>query len=335
VQAKALDLIPGPRAMITTLVYRDNRFSAHNPPLDTLAALRAEAGVMLWVDLDQPTPAEIGAVLETLFAFHPLVVEDCLSETRFPKYEVYDDYLYLVMHAVDYSRAEKFPTTELDLLLGKSFLVSFHRQPLKPVQLAIERCLKSPGTPVRGPDRLAHSLLDLMTEAYKPALDDLRMDVAAIEYAALHEPGNLLPRVLAARKELAALRQILRPQRQIIAELAQGRTGFFRPILLPYLRDLAEDLARIERLANNWAEQLLLAFRIFLSRADREASQSIRILTALTALTLPVLVIGGWFGMNYAYMWELHWRFAYPLVLALTVVCTLWMLVYLRKKRWF
>ncbi len=321
--------------MITTLVYRDNRFAAHNPPWESLAALRAAAGVLLWVDLDQPTPTEIQAVFETLFAFHPLVVEDCLSETRFPKYAVYDDYLYLVMHAVDQTDTNRFATTELDLLLGKNFLVTFHRQPLRPVQLALERCLKSPGTPVRGPDRFAHTILDFMAEAYQPALDGLRTEIAAVEHAALHAAADLLPRVLAARKQLAALRQILRPQRQIVGELAQGRTGFFRPILLPYLRDLAEDLARIERLANNWAEQLILAFRIFLSRADREANEGIRVLTALTALTLPVLVIGGWYGMNFNPMWELHRSFTYPVAVALTVVSTLWMLIFLRRKRWF
>jgi magnesium transporter len=321
--------------MITILVFRDHRFAVQNPPLESLPALRAEPGVMLWVDLDRPTPEESAAILERLFAFHPLVIEDCFSESRFPKYEVYDDYLYLVMRAVDYSRTEKFTTTELDLLLGRNFLVSFHRQPLKPVQQAIERCLKSPTTPVRGPDRFAHTILDLLTEAYKPALDHLGTEVAAIEYAALHEAGNLLPRILATRKELAILRQIVRPQREIIAELAHGRTGWFRPILLPYLRDLTEDLTRIERLANRWAEQLILAFRVFLSRADQEASQSIRILTALTAITLPVLVIGSWFGMNFGHMFELRWRFAYPAVALFTVVCTLWILVYLRKKRWF
>lgn len=320
--------------MITILVFRDHRLAAQNPPLAALPGLRAEPGVMLWVDLDRPTAEESAAILERLFAFHPLVIEDCLSETRFPKYEVYDDYLYLVMRAADYSRSEKFTTTELDLLLGRNFLVSFHRQPLKPVEQAIERCLKSPAAPVRGPDRFVHTMLDLLTEAYKPALDHLGAEVAAIEYAALHEAGHLLPRILATRKELATLRQIVRPQREIIAELAHGRTGWFRPILLPYLRDLTEDLARIERLANRWAEQLILAFRVFLGRADQEANQGIRILTALTAITLPVLVIGSWFGMNFGHMAELRWRFAYPAVALVTMVCTLWMFVYLRKKRW-
>ncbi|MDD3179863.1 MAG: magnesium transporter CorA family protein [Opitutaceae bacterium] len=321
--------------MITTLVYRDSRLAAHNPPYESLAALRADPGVMLWVDLDQPTDEEGRLVLESLFAFHPLVIEDCLSETRFPQYEVYDDYLYLVMHAIDYSRTERFTTTELDLLLGRKFLVTFHRRPLKPVQATLDRCLKNPANPVRGPDRLVHTLLDYMTEAYKPVLEDFRAEITAIEQAALREPGNLLPRVLAARKGLATFRQLVRPQREIVSELAHGRTGFFRPTLLPYMRDLAEELARFERMVNAWAEQAILAFRVFLNRTDHEANLGIRVLTALTALTLPVLVVGSWFGMNYQHMPEIPGRYSYFVALVLTIVSTVGMLAYLRRKRWF
>jgi Mg2+ and Co2+ transporter CorA len=188
--------------MITTLVYRDSRFAAHNPPADTLATLRAEPNVMLWVDLAAPTEAEIKLVLEIVFAFHPLAIEDCVADSPLPKLEEYDDYLYLVMHAVDYSRADKFTTTELDLFLGKNFLVTFHRQPLKPVQTALDRYLKTPGTAVRGPDRFAHVILDLMVEAYKPALDELRTELEQIEGGVLHqiEAGDLFPRVAALRK---------------------------------------------------------------------------------------------------------------------------------------
>ena len=79
--------------MITTLVYRDHKLSAHNPPVESLAALRKEPGVMLWIDLAAPTPEEIKAIFEDLFAFHPLVIEDCVSDSPLPKLEAYDDYL--------------------------------------------------------------------------------------------------------------------------------------------------------------------------------------------------------------------------------------------------
>ncbi|MDF3058004.1 MAG: magnesium transporter [Rariglobus sp.] len=322
--------------MITTLLYRDHKFQGQNPPLESLAALRIEPNVMLWVDLSDPTPAEIKAIFEELFAFHPLVIEDCVGDSPLPKLESYDDYLYFVMHAVDYSKTDKFTTTELDLILGKNFLVTFHRQPLKPVQAALDRCLRMPGVPVRGPDRFAHTLLDLMVDAYKPALEELRGEIEWIESAVLANVHSreLFPRVVALRKELAQLRQIVRPQREVASELAQGKARLIRATILPYLRDLAEDLAHIENQAVSWADQLILSFRVYLNKSSHEANQGIRVLTALTALTIPPLLIGGWFGMNFAHMTELDNRYSYPLAAILTLASIGAMAFFMRKRRW-
>src|SRR5690606_16168405 len=99
--------------------------------------------------------------------------------------------------------------------------------------------------PVRGPDRFAHTLLDQLAEAYTPALDELRADLEEVEESVLGRatPKELFPQVVALRKDLAMLRQIVRPQRVVAAELASGKSGFIRPSILPYLRDLSEDFA--------------------------------------------------------------------------------------------
>jgi magnesium transporter len=322
--------------MLTTLVYRHNKFAAHNPPVEALPALRDEPGVLLWVDLAAPTEEEIKLVLEQLFAVHPLVIEDCTTDSPFPKLEAYDDYLHLVMHAVDYSRTDKFSTTELDLILGRNFLVTFHRQPLRSMQSAIERSLRNPHQPVRGPDRFAHTILDTMVEAYQPALDELRSELEEIENMALRQttPQELFPRVLTLRKELAQLRQIVRPQRAVAVELAQGRSRFIRAVLVPYLRDLSDELARIETQATAWADQLILSFRVYLNRSSFEASEGIRMLTSLTALSIPPLLIGGWFGMNFAHMPELGRVWAYPITFILTLMTTAGMAFFMRRKGW-
>lgn len=322
--------------MITTLVYRHNRLSAHNPPVADLPALRDEPGVMLWVDLSEPTDAEIQLVLEQLFNVHPLVIEDCTTDSPFPKLEAYDQYLHLVMHAVDYSKTDKFSTTELDLILGRSFLITFHRQPLRPIQLALDRSVRSPQHPVRGPDRFAHTILDNMVEAYQPALDELRAELEDIENAALRQThaNELFPRVLGLRKELAQLRQIVRPQRAVALELAQGRTRFFRAVLVPYLRDLGDELARIESQATGWADQLILSFRVYLNRSGVETNESIRVLTSLTALSIPPLLIGGWFGMNFERMGLLDRPWAYPLAFGVTAVTTAMMALFMRRRGW-
>jgi len=324
--------------MITTLVFREGRHHLHNPPVDTLAALRAEPGVMLWVDLSEPTSEETAAVLERVFSVHPVVIEDCTTDSPLPKIDAFDDYLHIVVHAVDYSKTDKFSTTDLDLILGKNFLVTFHRQPLRLVQQVLERHGRSGHgvQPVRGPDRFAHTLLDQLVEAYKPALEELRADLEAIEEAVLGEaePHELFPQVTALRKDLATLRQIVRPQRAVAVELAQGKPGFIRPVILPYLRDLAEDFARIESQASGWGDQLILSFRLYLKRSTNQTNEGIKMLTGLTALTTPPILIGGWFGMNFHSMPELAPVWAYPVAAAATFGFTAALFFYLRRRRW-
>ena len=324
--------------MITTLLYRDHRLLAHNPPLSTVATLRNEPGVMVWVDLSAPTAEETTAILETLFSIHPVVIDDCSTHSHFPKLDAFDDYLHLVMHAVDYSKTDKFSTTDLDLILGKNFLISYHPQPLRLVQQVLERYSRSgqSAPPVRGPDRFAHTLLDQLVEAYKPALDELRQDLEAIEESVLGHasPKELFPQVVALRKDLATLRQIVRPQRAVAAELAQGKPGFLRPILLPYLRDLAEDFARIEHQSATWGDQLILSFRVYLNKSSHEANEGIKVLTGITAATTPPLIIGSWFGMNFRFMPELVQPWTYPAAAVLTLLTTAGLMLYLRRRGW-
>ena len=322
--------------MVETIVYRDSRLTTLKPAVDELPALRDDPAVMLWVDLVDSSDEEARRVLGEIFAVHPLTIEDCLTDSPLPKAERYDEYLHLVMHAVDYSRTEKFTTTEVDFILGKRFLLTFHRKPLKPVQVARDRCLRSPTMLVRGPDRLTHNVLDLLVDYYRPALTELRDESERIEEAVLaHSKEKLDEQIIELREDLTALRQIIRPQRELAAELAQGRHPFFRPKLLPYLRDLHDELVRIEEMALAWTDQSLLIFRVYLNRSSHETNEGIRVLTALTAVMLPILIIGGWFGMNFD---SLPWRdsqLAYWITLGATSALTLGLFWFLRKRRWF
>lgn len=322
--------------MIQSLVYRDHKFAAENPAVDTLSSLLGETNVMIWVDLNAATDDEIRVVMQEAFGVHPLTIEDCVQDTPMPKVEEMEGYLYLVMHAVDYTRADKFSTTELDLILGRNFLITFHRRPLKPLTAAMERFRKSPHTPVRGPDRFAHTLLDLIVENYKPALEELRGEVEGIEEAVVaREKGNLTEEIIDTRESLSTLRQTIRPQREIVAQLALGKNPFFRPKLLPYLRDLSDDLVRIEEQAKGWSEQLIFAFRLHLNRSSHEANEGIRVLTGLTAVTIPLLLIGSWFAMNFHEMPLLSSRTAYWTTLGVTIVSTGAMFYFLKRRKWF
>jgi magnesium transporter len=67
---------------------------------------------------------------------------------------------------------------------------------------------------------------------------------------------------------------------------------------------------------------LLISFDLHLSRSDFEANAGIKVLTALTAVSLPATIIGSWYGMNFQQMPELEVPHAYPVVAAVTALLT-------------
>ncbi len=322
--------------MIRSFIFSDGKLVGQDLEVEALRLVRADKGLLLWVDLDNPTPEEIKTILEGVFQFHPLAIEDCVQPNSLPKVEDYEDYLFIVTHAVDFTRTEKFNTTELDFFLGKDYVVTFHTAPLRSVSTLVERTLKSTVAGPRGPDRIAHTLIDLLVDNYAPVIDELRAELEELEESVLAKESaqkKLVAELLHVRGDFTRLRTIVRPQRDVIDRLARGDSKLIRPKLLPYFRDLRDNLARLEETAASYHERLMMAFDIYLNKAAFEANEGIKFLTALTAITIPVMVIGTWYGMNFEKMPEL--ARGYPFAVGLTLVTTALMFVYLKKKKWF
>ena len=322
--------------MIRSFIFSDGKLVGHDLELEALRLVRADKGLLLWVDLDNATPEENKSILEGVFQFHPLAIEDCVAPNSLPKVEDYEDYLFIVTHAVDFTRTEKFNSTELDLFLGRDYLVTFHTAPLRSVSTLIDRYAKSAVVGPRGPDRIAHTLIDLLVDNYAPVIEELRAELEELEEHVLAKESlqkKLVNELLHVRGDFTRLRTIVRPQRDVIERLARGDSKLIRPKLLPYFRDLRDNLARLEDTVASYHERLMMAFDIYLNKAAFEANEGIKFLTAITAVTIPVMVIGTWFGMNFKTMPELE--NGYPWAVGVTLFTTVLMVIYLKKKKWF
>ena len=179
-------------------------------------------------------------------------------------------------------------------------------------------------------------MLDHLVDNYQPVMDELRAELEELEESVLARDSaqkKLVNELLSVRGDFSRLRTIVRPQRDVIDRLARGDSKFIRPILLPYFRDLRDNLTRLEDTAVNYHERLMMAFDIYLNKAAFEANEGIKFLTAITAVTIPVMVVGTWFGMNFESMPEL--KAGYPWAIGVTVITTSLMVVYLKRKKWF
>jgi magnesium transporter len=321
--------------MIHSFIFSDGKLVGQDLEVEALRLVRGDKGLVLWVDLENPTEEEIKLVLSDVFQFHPLAIEDCVTPSALPKIEDFEDYLFIVTHAVDFTRTEKFNTTELDLFLGKDYLVSFHRTPLKSVSSVFDRCIKTSGVVARGPDRIAHFLLDAMVDNFQPIIDEMRSELEEIEETVLSkESHGLIPDLMHVRADINLLRQIIRPQRELVTRLAHGENKLIRALMLPYFRDLRDNLTRIEETATSFADQLLISFDLYLSKSDYEANQGIKTLTALTVLSLPATLISTWYGMNFEYIPELKSAYGYPIIILITVISTAFTWAWCKRQRW-
>jgi len=319
----------------------------HSKDLDIsqMPGLLADPGFFLWVDLESPSREDTTALLEGVFHFHPLSIEDCIAVSPSPKVEEYlpkeDDrfqpYLFIVMHAVDYQRADGvFATSELNFFLGKNFLVTYHEAPLKVVQATAERCLKGTVHVARAPDRVAHTLLDGIVENYNPALDELSLEISELEQRALQRPTRqILNQILQVKKEVQHLRQIIGPQREVLARFAQGEFKLIRAHLVPYYRDVYDALFHISELAQAYTDSLTGILQVYLNMSSNQTGEVVKLLTLITVITTPLMMIGTWYGMNFKDMPELEWRHGYPIAAGATLLLTLATCWYFRKKGWF
>jgi magnesium transporter len=311
-----------------------------------MPTLLADTNLFLWVDLESPTQAEWKEVLERIFHFHPLSIEDCVQPSPSPKVEEYspskeDDhftpYLFMVIHAVDYDRKDShFGTSELDFFLGKNYLVTYHDKSLRSVSMVNERACNGTMGIARAPDRVAHSLLDNLVDNYKPALDALGLEIAELEQQALQKPTKeTLNKILQVKKEVLHLRQIIGPQCEVLLRFARGEFKLVRPQLVPYFRDVYDSLLHIGELAHGYTDSLTGILQVYLNMSSNQTGEVVKLLTLITVITTPLMMIGTWYGMNFKDMPELDYAHAYPIAGVCMIASTMATYLYFKKKKWF
>jgi len=332
--------------MIRSLAFTtQGRLHSRDIEMFLMPTLLSDTNLFLWIDLENPTPEETKFILEDLFHFHQLSIEDCVMVSPSPKVEEYQPkeedrfspYLFMVIHAVDYSRKDGvFATNELNFFLGKNFLVTYHEGPLRSVSLTEERSVKGTMHIARAPDRVAYNLLDAIVDNYKPALEELAMEIAELEHEALQSPTKkTLGRISQVKKEVVHLRQIIGPQREVLARFARGEFKLIRAHLVPYYRDVYDGLFHISERAQGYMDSLTGILQVYLNMSSNQTGEVIKLLTLFTIITTPMMLIGTWYGMNFEHMPETKWPYSYLVVLLATLALTVGAYWYFKLKKWF
>ena len=290
-----------------------------------LPAALAEPGGLLWLHTSTSTP-EVGELLRTVFGVHPLTVADLVNpEYQAPKVDDYGKYVFLKLHGVDHeATGDLVVTTELDLVVGPSWVVSASHQPLAAIEHLWATTEESGRLLERGGAMLVHDLIDALVDSVLPTIQ--RMDDVADELeerSLVEAKRDLLGDILRLKRSAMRVNRMVAPQRDIVQRLSRGEYALVSGDALMYYRDVYDHLVRVEDLVLNTRERAESALTTYLSAVNLRQNEAMRVLATVTSAFLPLTLLAGIYGMNFKYMPELSWPWAYPAVLSVMIVVSL------------
>lgn len=322
---------------LRTFVYEEGQGLLTDLPLSELAAKVGQAGVTFWLDFPRPEAPEIQKMGE-LFNLHPLAIEDLLTPQYRPKIDTYDNGLMIVLRDADVDRIEKnMSALELDLFLGRNFLITVHAERMECIEMAIARLNGAAARILgRGPDYLAHTIIDLLVDDNLQLLSWLDEEINELEEAIFSNPDKAaLHRATKLRKNIIYLQRVLGPQLELIRRLSGDDLPFIKKSLRVYFRDVYDNLARINDLIFTYREVISTDMAIHQALISNKLNEIMKTLTIIATIFLPLTFIASIYGMNFEVMPELRYPWGYPTVLGVMGLLGGLMFWWFKRRGWF
>lgn len=271
---------------------------------DIANAVREAQGT-LWVDIDSTSRQQL-ALLEKVFNFHPLAIEDVLNPVSRPKVEQYDGYLFVTLRVVrfqDETHDDPYDleTANLYFFLGPTFLVSVHAGPSANVDRVAEVALRTPDLVSRGPARLAHHIMDVAVDAFFPILDRVDEFLDSLEERVFKSFDEASLRdIFAVKRMILSLRRYLAPQREIFNVLSNRPSPLLPADVQLYYRDIYDHMLRINDSLETYRDLLSSTMESYLSQVSNRLNVVTKGLSVVATLSVPFVVVSGMWGMNFS-----------------------------------
>ena len=288
--------------------------------------------VNLWFHCDAPNEEELG-FLQDLLHIHPLTRDDIVHQNQRPKIHSFDDYVYMAIHSLIPKERWKIEPSELDLLLGRGWILSVHYGPLPGIIEKTHLHERISTALARGADFLLYTLLDLVVDGYFPILDKMEDEIDRLEDRLLGRARvKNVNELLVLKRSFVHIRRAVAPQREVSNQLTRHDFPFIRPENLVYFRDVYDHLLRIIEEVDTLRDILSGALEIYLASTSNQLNVTMKRLTAWGTIFVVITAIAGIYGMNFRHMPELEWHYGYYAALVLMGLISLSLYFYFKRK---
>jgi len=319
--------------LISAVVYRDGHRVAEIDPPDIHRYL-AQPGNLVWVALRDPDPATLEQ-MQAQFDLHPLAVEDARNGHQRPKIEDYGDSLFAVLHVIE-PVADELRIGEVAIFAGGNYVLTVRSHAEKGFQEVRARCEREPELLRSGAGYVLYALIDAVVDRYFPILDLLESEIEAIEEKLFADssPRANIEALYRLKNRLMTVRHAVAPLLESVSNLSGARVPPLCAALKEYFRDIYDHLQRLNQATESIRDSVATATSVNLSMIALQESETMKRLAAYAALIAVPTLIAGIYGMNFAHMPELGWKYGYAGALGLMAILDGYLFVRLRRSRW-
>jgi magnesium transporter len=298
--------------------------------------LDPEKNILLWVAMQDPTAGE-ARLLSDVFHIHELAIDDALNEIHHPKIESYGDYLYLILHGIDFqARQHRFQTKDVDFFLSPKFLITVNHGKSRSIDKLAGICERNSQLLGEGTAALMHRIIDALVDHYRPEIDKLQERLDKLETDVFERPNPKLARqILDFKRDVASMRQVVLPQRDAVGRLARREFAFISEQLAYRFRDVHDHLVRLSDEAMFFQDRISGILDAHLSAVSNQLNAVMKVLTLISTIFLPLTVLTGMYGMNVplphmpgGQEWQFWW------VVGIMVALSSGMLAFFRSRGW-
>lgn len=300
-------------------------------------AVRGGAG-QLWVDVDSTNRHQV-AVLEKLFRFHHLAIEDTLNPNSRAKVEEYDDYLFLVVRGVRFCEETQHDPYDLEtynlyFFLGTNYLVTVHGEWSESLRMVAERVERNPDMLGRGVERVMHAVMDASVDAYFPIIDQVNEFIDGLEERVFVSfDQEALRDIFAVKRLVLNLRRHLMPQREVFNILTNRPTKLLTHETQLYFRDVYDHVLRINDALDTFRDLLSSTLDSYLTQVSNRLGMITKGLSVIATLSVPFVVVSGMWGMNFTHIPLSEHRYGFWLMLVLQLGMGVLLVAILRRLK--
>ncbi len=326
------------KTKITVIDYNEKKYE-HKTDVPVEECSRyIDSSTVTWINIDGVHDVSVMERIGEMYRIHPLLLEDVMNTGQRPKLEDFGEHLFVVLKMLTYSEEkDRVEAEQVSLVLGKNFVISFQERE-GDVFTSIRERIQSDKGRIRkmGADYLAYSLMDSIVDHYFIILENFGDKIEELEEELLEDTSSKTSsRIHGLKRELVFLRRSVWPLREIVNSLERGESSIIKKSTLIFLRDVYDHTINIIDTIEAYRDSTTGMLDTYLTQMSNRMNETMKVLTVIATIFIPLTFIAGIYGMNFEFMPELGWKWAYPIVWGVIALVGVGMLFFFKRKRWF